>query len=62
MSKKSLEFHIKSNDYFGTIATVLNLISQDLNKKVINKNHVKVLNSLSRDLMSLQSKYKIVKN
>lgn len=28
MSKKSVEFHIKSNDYFGTAATVLSLVKQ----------------------------------
>ena len=43
MSKKSLEFHIKSGDYFGTLATVIDLVKQqifedsskDKNKKII---------------------------
>ncbi len=29
----SLQFHIEENDYFGTLATVLDLVSQDLQKK-----------------------------
>lgn len=33
MSKRSVEFHIKSNDYFGTLATVLSLIRQNLGNK-----------------------------
>jgi hypothetical protein len=30
MDQKSLQFHIQQNDYFGTLATVLDLLSQDL--------------------------------
>jgi len=33
MSKRSLKFHIRANDYFATLATVLDLVSQDLRKK-----------------------------
>ena len=29
----SLQFHIEENDYFRTLATVLDLVSQDLQKK-----------------------------
>jgi hypothetical protein len=29
----SLQFHIEENDWFGTLATVLDLVSQDLPKK-----------------------------
>jgi hypothetical protein len=50
MSKKSVKFHIKSNDYFGTIATVLSLIKQT--PEYINK-HIKSLNKLEKDLMFL---------
>ena len=58
MSKKSIQFHIKSNDYFGTLATVLSMIKQT--PEHINK-HVKSLNKLEKDLMFLQKEYKIVK-
>jgi hypothetical protein len=33
MNEASLQFHIKENDYFGILATVLDLVSQDLQKK-----------------------------
>ncbi len=58
MSQKSIKFHIKSEDYFGTLATVLSLIKQT--PEHINK-HIKLLNKLEQDLMFLQKEYKIVK-
>jgi len=58
MSQKSVKFHIKSNDYFGTIATVLNIIKQTT--EYIDK-HIKSLNKLEKDLMFLQREYKILK-
>jgi hypothetical protein len=33
MSKRRLKFHIQANDYFGTLATVLDLVRQDLRRK-----------------------------
>jgi hypothetical protein len=33
MNEASLQLHIEENDYFGTLATVLDLVSQDLRKK-----------------------------
>jgi hypothetical protein len=30
MDRKGVEFHISVNDYFGTLATVLSLLAQDL--------------------------------
>jgi hypothetical protein len=33
MNEASLQFHIEENDYFGTLATVLDLVSQDLRNK-----------------------------
>ncbi len=38
MTEESLKFHIKANDYFGTLATVLDLVSQDLRKKGHRRN------------------------
>jgi len=56
-NKNGLEFHIKSNDYFGTLATILSLISQDY-KIVENKG---ILESVVKDLVYLQKEYKIIK-
>jgi len=58
MSRKSVKFHINSDDYFGTVATVLSLIKQTT--EYINK-HIKSLNKLEKDLMFLQKEYKIIK-
>lgn len=61
INKKSLEFHIKSNDYFGTLATVLNLIKENLNEKNLDITHKKILNNCINDLMYLQNNFKITK-
>ncbi|MFA6514383.1 MAG: hypothetical protein WCT50_03815 [Patescibacteria group bacterium] len=56
MNIESLEFHIKSDDYFGTLATILNLLIQDEccdTKNEIIKNKVE-------ELMYLQKNYKII--
>lgn len=58
MSKGSLEFHIKSGDYFGTLATVLSLAEETLS---IDKEHKAIFKRLIKDLMYLQKEYKIVK-
>lgn len=58
MSQKSIKFHVKSGDYFGTLATVLSIIKQT--PEYINT-HIKSLNKLEKDLMFLQKKYKIEK-
>lgn len=58
MEQKSLEFHIKSGDYFGTLATILSLIRQT---PECIKNHIKSFDKIEKDLMFLQSNYKIVK-
>ncbi|MCX6794927.1 MAG: hypothetical protein NTY31_03000 [Candidatus Falkowbacteria bacterium] len=56
----SVKFHIKSADYFGTIATVLNLLKQRIKKDgytdaVLNK----TLKNLTDDLLFLQKNYEI---
>ena len=60
MSKRSLKFHIRANDYFGTLATVLDLVSQDLRKKGHASNAETLLRQRDR-LMQLQQGYRIEK-
>jgi len=65
MDKKSLEFHIKSNDYFGTLATVLDILKQQIFKDSSssnNNNNNKTMKNKIVELMYLQKNYKIVKN
>lgn len=64
--RKNLNFHLKSNDYFGTLATILDLARQITEQKIselekINQAQSKLLNGLRDDLMHLQENYKIVK-
>lgn len=56
----SVRFHVKSADYFGTIATVLDLLKQRIKKDghtdaVLNK----TLKNLTADLLFLQKNYEI---
>lgn len=52
---KNLKFHIESQDYFGTLATILKL-NFDLGEKMTRK----VLQGLIKDLMILQKSYRII--
>ena len=58
MTEASLQFHIESNDYFGTLATVLDLVSQELRKKGHHRN-ADTLDRLRDDLVHLQQGYRI---
>jgi mannitol-specific phosphotransferase system IIBC component len=57
----SVKFHIKSDDYFGTIATVLGLLKDKIKKDgcpnvtVLNK----TISNLENDLLFLQKNYQI---
>jgi len=53
MRQDPLEFHIQENDYFGTLATVLDLIRQDLHRSGYQR-HAVALGHLRDDLMHLQ--------
>ena len=56
----SLQFHIENNDCFGTLATVLDLVSQDLRKKG-HHSDAETLGRLRDRLMYLQQGYRIEK-
>ena len=53
---KRIEFHVSHNDYFGTLATSLNLLAQGSTKK--QKDFLK---GYTDDLVYLQKLYKIIK-
>lgn len=67
MSQKSVKFHVKSDDYFGTVATILKLMQYNLRdaiKKTPKEGCAlieKTFKNLENDLMFLQRDYKIVK-
>jgi len=60
MSKRSLKFHIQANDYFGTLATVIDLVSQDLQKNG-QKRNAEILQRLRDNLVYLQRSHRIEK-
>lgn len=57
----SVKFHVRNDDYFGTIATVLSLIRQDITKNNRYDAAVleKLLVNLEGDLNILQKNYQI---
>lgn len=57
----SVKFHIKSDDYFGTIATVLSLLAEQIKKdRLTNAALLKTtLKNLENDLLFLQKNYRI---
>jgi hypothetical protein len=57
----SVKFHVASDDYFGTIATILSLIKQQIKRggasdaATLNK----IFKNLEKDLLYLQNNYQI---
>jgi hypothetical protein len=60
MTEASIQFHIEKNDYFGTLATVIDLVSQDLRKNGQNRN-AEILQRLRDNLVYLQRSHRIAK-
>jgi hypothetical protein len=60
MSLKSLKFHIKSDDYFGTLATVLNLINEKNLKHELLEEDSQIIKKIIKNLIFLQENYKII--
>jgi hypothetical protein len=57
MNERSLQFHIQQNDYFGTLATVLDLLRQDLDHRGYNP-HAATLSRLRDELAYLQRSHR----
>jgi len=57
----STRFHVEQDDYFGTIATILSLIRQQIEKSPIkySSDFQTTLNNLEKDLVWLQKNYQI---
>jgi hypothetical protein len=54
----SIKFHVENNDYFGTLATVLNLLKHDISK-CGHKMEIDVLDRKVDELVYLQNNYMI---
>lgn len=64
--QQNLEFHVKSEDYFGTLATVLHTLQQITTKSkqeadIIYERCDKQLRDLKNDLLWLQANYRVIK-
>lgn len=63
--REALLRHIAADDYFGTVATILDLISQDKKKYSKNSDKLvtfrKTIKELKDDLVYLQNNYQIIK-
>lgn len=62
---KGVRFHIKSSDYFGTLASVLNILKEKIEK--IEKTEEKelmiiILKNTIKDCLYLQKNYSIIAN
>ncbi|MFA4999965.1 MAG: hypothetical protein WC545_01225 [Patescibacteria group bacterium] len=58
--EKSVKFHIKSDDYFGTTATILSLLKHRLKQNgAENAALLGAFDNLEEDLMFLQKNYRI---
>ncbi len=57
----SVKFHVASDDYFGTLATILSLLEQDIkkNERPNGARLLKTLKNLESDLLFLQKNYQI---
>ena len=60
MDEESLQFHIEQNDCFGTLATVVDLVSQSLQKQGTPR-EVETLRRVRDELMYLQHGYRLEK-
>jgi len=59
--RSGLSFHIEADDYFGTLATVLDLLRQEMSKRGRKEKHKTLLGTLVGELLYLQDRYKIIK-
>lgn len=57
----SVKFHVASDDYFGTIATVISLLKQECQKsdKSPTDKLLKLFDNLEKDFLLLQKNYQI---
>jgi hypothetical protein len=60
MNENGLQFHIGADDYFGTLATVLDLLRQEMEKRGRRKHHAQVLTRMTEELVYLQRNFRIV--
>ena len=59
MNEKSINFHIAANDYFGTLATTLDLLRQAIEERGCQAKDADFLRWMTDDLKYLQNNHTI---
>jgi DNA-directed RNA polymerase subunit L len=60
--RASVKFHVQNDDYFGTMATLLNLLKQEIYKNKNNPEKIEqTFDRMEKDFLWLQKNYKITK-
>ena len=59
MNENSIEFHIAANDYFGTLATTLDLLRQTIEDRGYRAEDAELLCRITDDLLYLQARHTI---
>jgi len=57
MDKERLQYHLETNDYFGTLATILDLMRQTTEREGYSKENNDLLERLRDNLVHLQSHF-----
>ena len=60
MNEEDLQFHIGAGDYFGTLATILDLMRQEIGKPRSRMRHSEMLRRKAEELVYLQLNFRIV--
>ena len=59
MDEHNIEFHIAENDYFGTLATTLDLLRQVIEERGYQTEDADLLRRIIDDLLYLQANHTI---
>lgn len=60
-NKNQILRHIGASDYFGTLATILDLLRQSMEQKGLGRKNSLLLENLREDLVYLQERFTIVR-
>ena len=59
--EESIQCHIRSHDYFGTLATEIDLLRQDAHRRGYTEKHDAALRRVRDDLVYLQQGFRITR-
>jgi hypothetical protein len=59
MNEEEIEFHIEENDYFGTLATTLDLFTQAIEERGYRPEDADLLRRITDGLLYLQANHTI---